>query len=150
MSENEYKTHESYGLLGFSRITSSHGETLFGSSIKHNNIISMRIKRAEKKRHLSRNWYCGTEELIEVQMSYTQFTEAITAMNVGSGVPVTIKHVNHKRMERPPFDNVREKLNQEFKDDIDGAFGNSRKAIQKAQELLSSKNHQKKLRKKTY
>ena len=32
-------THESYGMFGISRVTSSRGTNLFGSSIKHNNTI---------------------------------------------------------------------------------------------------------------
>jgi len=138
--EEKREKHESYGLLGFSRqTTSGKGKNLFGSSIPHNNTISIRIKRAEKTRSLNRNWYLGHEELIEVEMSYTQFTEAITAMNMGDGVPVTIKHVNRKRMEEPPDDNLREKLSDEFQDKLNETFEDSTKSIAAAQKLLAQK-----------
>lgn len=51
------KNHESYGMAGFYRLTSSHGHPLFGSSIKHRDTICLRIGTANVKRGLSTDWY---------------------------------------------------------------------------------------------
>lgn len=84
--------HPAFGMLGFSRVTGG-DRTLFGSSIKHNDRIMLVIKRAEEERSLHSDRYFGKSgKIIEVEMSYSQFAEAITAMNVGDGVPCTIRY----------------------------------------------------------
>ena len=111
--DREIKTHESYGLASFSR--RSDGEiNLFGSSIKHSNTIALKISRAEVDRHLEQDWFHGRKELIEVEMSQTQFADLITSMNMGDGVPVTIKYVNGQRMEPCPHENKRQQHAKEF------------------------------------
>lgn len=85
-------THPAFGMLGFNRVTGG-DRTLFGSSIKHNNRIQLVIKHGEEERHLHSDHYFGLRgKIIEVEMSYSQFAEAITAMNVGDGVPCTIRY----------------------------------------------------------
>ena len=88
----ERRSHPSYGMMCFSRITGGDPH-LFGTSIKHNDKISLVLRTAEYDRSLNQNWYYGKKELFEVEMSYTQFVELITHMNMGSGVPVTIKRI---------------------------------------------------------
>jgi hypothetical protein len=87
------KKHESYAMLGFSRITSSPPQPLFGSSIKHSNLIQLTIKSAEKEREFQKDYIRGKENLIQVYMSSTQFAAAITSMNIGDGIPCTLSYV---------------------------------------------------------
>lgn len=47
-------THESYGTIQFSKAQGS-TRTLFGSSIKHNNIISCTISNCEMQRYLNKD-----------------------------------------------------------------------------------------------
>jgi hypothetical protein len=109
----EKQEHESFGMLGFSRM--SGGNTnLFGSSIKHQNTIRMTLKRAEKNRGLNRDWYHGKGQIVEVEMSQNQFAELITSLNMGDGVPVTIRYVNGVRMEDCPEENKRQLFEKEF------------------------------------
>jgi len=91
--KQESEKHESYGVLGFSRVTTSPPVNLFGSSIKHGNLICMRVKTAKRNRSYQKDWIMGDETLIEINMSASQFADAITSMNVGDGVPVTISYV---------------------------------------------------------
>jgi hypothetical protein len=114
----EKETHESYGMIQVSRQTSSHPHALFGSSIKHSSTISLRINTAEIGRNLHQDWYYKTGEIIEVEMSATQFAEFITSMNVGEGIPCTIRYLQRKRMEDPPFVSKRMEFQQEFKEDM--------------------------------
>lgn len=93
MINDEAEIHESYGVLSFSRVTTSPPASLFGSSIKHGNIIQMTVKTAERRRDYQRDWIMGKERLIEVSMSASQFADVITSMNIGDGVPVTIEYV---------------------------------------------------------
>lgn len=112
--ENEIKeSHESFGMLGFYR-SSVTSANLFGSSIKHQHTIRMTLKKAEKGRSLNRDWYSGRGEIVEVEMSQNQFAEMITSMNVGDGVPVTIRRLNGKTMEPCPEENRRQEFEKEF------------------------------------
>ena len=94
MFKNKEK-HPSYGMLSFNR-TSGGITSLFGSSIKHKDTIRMRLLEGEVDRHLNSDYYFGHNEIVEVEMSYSQFAEAITSMNQGCGVPVTIKYRQDK------------------------------------------------------
>lgn len=110
------QTHESFGMLQLSRLTSSGGRALFGSSIEHSNTIALRICEGDVERGLNTDWYHAGRQYIEVEMSQTQFAEAISSMNQGSGVPVTIKRLMGKRMEACPFTNKRQQFEQEFEE----------------------------------
>ena len=95
--------HPSYGMLGFSRRQGSK-TNLFGSSIQHQNTISMTLRQGEMHRGLNTDWFFGGDVIVEVEMSQAQFAEAITSMNMGSGVPVTIRYQENKGyIERPDF-----------------------------------------------
>jgi hypothetical protein len=120
MGFGKVNKHESYGLVGVSRVTHSHGTSLFGSSIKHSNTIRLSIKKAEVDRHLNRDWYHGRKQLIEIELSPTQFAEMITCMNMADGVPCTLRYLeDHKRLENPPEVKQREIFEQEFQNKVD-------------------------------
>ena len=95
--------HESYGSIILTKPLNSHDKTLFGSSIKHSDIITLRICQAEYERQLSYDAYYPRKELIEVEMSTSQFAELITSIGKGEGTPCTIKRVNGKNMQPCPF-----------------------------------------------
>jgi hypothetical protein len=100
MSDERIESHPSYGLARFSRVS---GRTnLFGSEFEHQHFMSLTITRAERHRDLSRDWYFGREELIEIDLSEAQFVEMITTPNIGQGVPVTLNHVMGERMPPVP------------------------------------------------
>lgn len=132
------ETHESYGLVGVSRRTGD-PVPLFGSSIRHQNYVALTIKRAERDRDLHRDWYYGHEHLIEIEMSNTQFAEMITTMNMGGGVPCTIRYVGYERMEDPPSIEQRKIFEDEFKADMQKVGNKISSAVKKAEELLSSR-----------
>ena len=136
-------THESYGLVGVSRRTGDPGN-LFGSSIRHHNYVALTIKRAEDNRDLHRNWYYGHESLIQIEMSNTQFAEMITSMNMGDGVPCTIRYVENKRMEDPPGISQRQIFEDEFRADMQKVGSKIASAVEKAYALLDTKGSIKK------
>ena len=119
MKKEQEETHESYGMVGVSRVTCSSGQNLFGSSIRHSNTIRLTIKAAEVRRDLHRNWYRGRKELIEVELSPTQYAEMISSPNMGDGVPCTIRHINHEHMKNPPEIKQRQIFEEEFERDVE-------------------------------
>ena len=119
MKVRQRKEHPSYGMLSFCRTSSNKKTPLFGSSIKHSNTIRMRLCHGNVDRYLNRDWYYATDLIAEVEMSYSQFAEAITAMNVGDGVPVTILTTEKDgRMPSCDFEDKKDSFENEFKDHL--------------------------------
>jgi hypothetical protein len=134
------ETHESYGMIGCSRINSQPAKSLFGSSIRHSNSIMLRIGTAEKHRHLNRDWYHKRSNLIEVEMSPTQFAEMITSLNIGDGIPCTIRYLpDNNRIADPPEVRQREVFEDEFKEEIKAIMDNTQEGIKTIKEILNKK-----------
>lgn len=147
--ENEYKveetkfgtrtSHPSYGTLLFNRAYG--GKTaLFGSSIEHSNVITMELRHANITRGLNRDDIFGDKPIVKVEMSYSQFAEAITSFGQGTGIPVTIRYTE-KDGKIPPCDFVskREQFTGEFKEQTNKTMKESKKLISEVAELFSSK-----------
>lgn len=137
--ENEYMKHPSYGLLRFSRM--SGGITnLFGSSIQHKDTIKLCISECDIKRDLSTDWYHDNGRIIEVEMSYSQFAEAITSMNMGNGVPVTIRWIRGEgRIESCPFTDKKQQFEEEFKQRLNKANETANQLILNVEKLFTDK-----------
>jgi hypothetical protein len=100
----EEQTHPSWGMVVFNRTSGNPGK-LFGSQLEQNgHFISLRIKRAFRKSGHGRDWYRGGETIVDVWLSAAQFAELLTTMNVGDGVPCTLRQVNREEMPRMPED----------------------------------------------
>lgn len=113
--------HQSYGMLQFKRSSSS-AVNLFGSSIKHRDTIKMSLHEGCVERTLSSDFYTRDKLIVEVEMSYSQFAEAITSMNVGSGVPVTIRwEQGIGAIEPCPFIDKKEQFEHEFQNNLNNA-----------------------------
>jgi hypothetical protein len=99
------ETHESYGLVQISRGSSS-GQRLFGSSVIHQHVFTLRILRGMRQatdtgEHFRSD---GRVPIVEIAMTPAQFVEMITTQNSGEGVPCTIEHVEGVRMDHTPDD----------------------------------------------
>lgn len=109
-------THPSFGIAKFSRHSCSHPQSLFGSSIGHENTITLTISRADHIRSdSSYDRYYEKGQIIEVEMSAAQFAEMITTMNYGSGVPVTLRRIQGVAIEGTDTVNKRQQHSDEFK-----------------------------------
>lgn len=137
MDDDIKEEHESFGMLQISRQSCNPPMNLFGSSITHSHLIHLSISRGEKHRNLHKDWYFGRESLIDIVMSETQFAEAITSLNMGSGVPVTLERVNNKRIDPCPEVNKRKESEQEFKTRCANISNMTKQAAKEATDLLS-------------
>ena len=147
--ENEYKveetkfgtktSHPSYGTLLFNRAYG--GKTpLFGSSIEHSNVITMELRHADITRGLNRDDIFGNKPIVKVEMSYSQFAEAITSFGQGTGIPVTIRDTEKDgRISSCDFVSKREQFTGEFKEQTNKAMKKSKELINDVIELFSSK-----------
>lgn len=147
--KNEYKveetkfgtktSHPSYGTLLFNRAYG--GKTsLFGSSIEHSNTITMELRHANITRSLNEDNIFGSEPIIKVEMSYSQFAEAITSFGQGTGIPVTIRYTEKDGIiPECDFVSKREQFTGEFKERTNKAMEKSKELIDEVAELFSSK-----------
>lgn len=140
MKEKEnIKIHPSYGMLRFSRTTGS-DVNLFGSSIRHRDTIRLRISKGSVTRMLNTDYFSSEGDIIDVEMSYSQFAEAITSMNVGMGVPVTIRWMLGKGDIEPcPFDDKRQQFEREFKSNLSKANESTEQLISELETLFKEK-----------
>lgn len=133
------KTHPSFGMLSFCR---SQGglKRLFGSSIEHRNTITMYLREGSVERDLNHDFYMGNNLIAEVEMSLSQFSEAITSMNMGSGVPVTIKWLQNKgKIEDCPFESKCDQFKEEFRNTCEETNTVAVELLKEVETLLQKK-----------
>lgn len=131
--------HDSYAMLSISRIQyGGNGVNLFGSSIKHNQTIRFRICAGLKRRKLNRDWFYAGDQYIEVEMSPTQFAEAITSLNIGDGVPVTLRCLKGQRISECPEENKRQEFEREFDQQMIELKEKIKKLTKTTKELLNN------------
>lgn len=137
------KKHPAYGLVGFHRQTGGN-KRLFGSQVKPNTTISLRVYQASVEHDLSRDSYYPETmlPLVEVELSPNQFAELLTTMNVGHGIPCTIKTIQGKRIEDIPETDKPEvqKIQEGFEEklvDLSESLAEGRKEVA---ELLKKKS----------
>jgi len=120
MEDSKVYKHPSYGMAQFCRISGS-SRKLFGSSVSdHTNTIVLRIAQGEREFSLHEDrYYSDNKTLIEVELSAAQFAGMLTTMNIGSGVPCTIRRVNGANVESPPEEgNEMDRVRESFKEDL--------------------------------
>ncbi len=106
MSDDEKEIHhESFGVVRLNR--TSGDASLFGSSIRHQNYITLTICKAYAARddcHYDKIY--SDKEIIQVAMSGIQLGDMLTNMNVHAGTPCTIQRMfiddKYVSLESPP------------------------------------------------
>ena len=133
--------HESYGLLHFARAQTT-PVNLFGSSIDHQNIVIMEITEASNRRALSNDWYTPGKVILRAVMSPSQFADAITSLNTGTGIPITLELVagDPEDREPPPRQNVRETFESEASEKLGKTMEMLNQAIENATRVRDRKN----------
>lgn len=100
--EKVSEEHPAYGMISFSRITGFR-DRMFGSAIsRHYGYVKMTLRRAVREHDLHTDWYHAREILMEVDLTHQQFAELITTMNVGDGVPCTLRYVPDGKLQKVP------------------------------------------------
>lgn len=131
--------HPSFGMLSFNRTHGGHSN-LFGSSIQHNDTIHMVLREGVVIRGLSDDRYVGEDEILEVEMSQSQFAELITSMNVGTGTPCTIKYLRGKgHINEADFINKRQQITNEFKESMNERMSDAKEFYDEVNELFTTK-----------
>lgn len=137
--DNEDIKHESYGMLQISRVNCGAGNPLFGSSIKHSNMIELSIHEGYLNRHLNRDWFHAGKRIITIAMSYNQFADAMTNLNCGDGVPTTITYKDGKYVEKCPFISKNEQHHEELRQAFEELQKKVTELSKQTDELLGKK-----------
>lgn len=137
--------HPSYGMVAFSRLHCSGKQVLFGSPLdRHYASVRLRVHYGRRRHHLKRDWFSTADHnpVVEIEMSAAQFAEAITNMNVGDGVPCTIRYAEGRMVPDPPENAPLEveKIRQSFAEDMREIGEKLKRSIGRADELLKKKS----------
>lgn len=132
------KSHSSWGMVGISRRQGS-PSPLFGTSIKHGTTMTLTIHLCEKHRGLNRDWFHAKERLIEIELSASQFAELITTMNIGDGVPCTIRHTEKGAIQYADEENKIEQHSKEFNSSMAKIANDFNKTVEEATDILENK-----------
>jgi hypothetical protein len=121
--DEQRTTHSAFGQISASR-TQGHS-VLYGSDFVHRNTIRLSISRSENIRSLNRDWQMPRRELIEIELSESQWASFVSSLNMGSGVSCTLLHVDGERMDQLPNpedrkDQFAKELEKTAKTAIDG------------------------------
>lgn len=135
--EETRESHESYGKIVIRRAKCTPARNLYGSSIKHRNLVQLEIHESYKERMLNNDLLHLGKTLISIEMSMTQFAEMISSVSQGDGVPVTIIYNYGKYMEECPEINQRQVIDNEF-DDIMKKYQKSFDDLSKIEENIKS------------
>lgn len=137
--------HESYGLIRLNNVSmGGKGANLFGSSIQHENVLSVTLYEASESRKYSEASYYAEKELATVYLSLSQFTQFITSPNVGFGTPCTIIRFNGQGREECPPSMVRETIEKEMKEEIHSIMGASLSILNELTSICEQKTPLKK------
>ncbi len=133
------ESHPAYGQLQFSRQSGGYSN-LYGSAIKHQNTVCMTVYPSKKYcSKWSERYFAKHQPLIEVRMSASQFAEAITSMNMGGGVPVTLESVRGRHMPRCQEETIADLANKGLKDKMNNFADKITKGNGRVKAILEKK-----------
>jgi hypothetical protein len=117
-------SHPSYGVVKIHRVSGT--TELFDSAFKHQYFISLEVCKAAKYTDGTHDFihedYAegGHRQLLEVWMSETQFAQAITSMNLGSGSPCTIVRHGGKGIPLPEKEDLQKSHKEMVREKLEG------------------------------
>lgn len=87
--EDTRESHPAYGMILAARVQG--GARLAGSDFKHQSYIAIEVRHAHLSRSLSNDRWHGDKHIIRLSLSEAQWATFVSSMNVGFGVPCTLK-----------------------------------------------------------
>ena len=115
---DEY-SHRAYGQIVFARTTGVN-RYLYGSDFNHSNTICISISRSSLSRNHGIDHSFSREELIEVELSESQWASMVSSLNMGSGTLCTIRHVDGQYMPTlPPPEEKQEIFKKSLSDTLE-------------------------------
>lgn len=130
--EDKFIRGESFGKIEINRFNSNNCQ-FFGSDIEHSGGIELTISSAEYRTRNGQKIVYPHRKLIKVQMSNSQFVDAITSGMNSGGSPVTIHQLINKNINQ--VDHVTDRKH-EFKNDMASVQSEYLDKIEKLMKLM--------------
>lgn len=146
LDEYGHEQHPAWVLVGASRVSHTPpGAVLFDSDIRHQHYVTVRVKRARRKRDLNHDFKSGRETIVEFAMSEAQWASFVSSMNTGDGVPATLEW--DATLDNPdvPGMSFAPRL-QVSMDEVHGAASRAQRIVQEAFEAYAEKKSAENLR----
>ena len=119
--DSEVTTHPAYAQISIGRTTGHFN--LYGSDLNHNHAIHLTISRSKHHRDLHRDSYLEEKELLEVYLSEHEWATLLSSMNIGGGVPCTLRSVMGEMVPQiPPPPSRRDQFKNEAKQTMRDAY----------------------------
>jgi len=136
--DRERVRHPSFAQISFSRVSGN--ANFYGSELEQQYYVSMEIHESSVERDLSKDWYYNDRLITRLRMSAGQFSELITNMNHGSGIPCTLEFSDGKRIEQLPMHESRKEfVHRKFDDRMEEFAKTIREKRDKAKEIVKKK-----------
>ena len=138
--EKEEQKHPSFGQISFNRVNGNDTK-FYGSELPQDHYVTMEVKNSEIVRDLTQDrYYAVGIPLIKIRMSSSQFSEMITSMNCGSGVPCTIERLGGNKVDDLPIQESRKEfVHRKFEDRMKIFTDSIRENQKKAKEIVKKK-----------
>lgn len=110
--------HPSYANIEINRMQCGRPQNLFGSPVKHSQIICLKISSCKATRSLNDTHYFSGKHYIEVWLSPVQLADLITRMNSG-GTPCTLRYFQGEEIDDCPQEKPTETMQAEFDNEME-------------------------------
>ena len=129
--------HPSFATLGFFSTQGSGSTDLFGAGVRVSNVIRGRISRAHMVSGTT-DRVTENEDIIEWEMTESQFTQAITQFNRGTGTPITLRRAPDTDVRPVVYPQVAApSVDERLRGNIDRRVAQELEAIAKAARAVS-------------
>lgn len=125
--------HPAFAQIGASRCNGH--AVLYGSDFHHQATIRIRIGGSELIRDLYRDRYHGKKQYIEVELSEAQWATFVSSMNIGDGVPCTLRYLQQESVPNLPEPVDRSK---QFAGEVDKKCGDCLSQLQELYNKLDT------------
>lgn len=82
-------THPAFGEISVMKSAGA-GMELFGSSLNHKSVVTVRVSTAHLDRHLNRDWIFSNDQILSFHMSEAQWATFVSSQG-GAGTPITFE-----------------------------------------------------------
>lgn len=114
--EKEQYEHPAFGQISFGRTQGSN--TFYGSDLNLGHYINFEIKTSVLSRSLTDDHFYGDKTILKGRMTNIQFSDMITNMNRGEGIPCTLEYCMDGKLQKVPplevFDNRKDHIQKEM------------------------------------
>lgn len=111
--------HPAFGRIVVTKPTGG-GFELFGSALKHQTMVCVKIETASLQRELNHDWISGGKYVTEFYMSESQWSHFVSSAGDGGGTPITfrIRHGDDGKLMKCPGIESNESMKQTYKREV--------------------------------